>query len=64
MVQNTSETNELKEAMKDEKQRIDYLKSSQLEALKKIIDNAPVAIWMGDKEEQTVYANSRFEELV
>jgi PAS domain S-box-containing protein len=64
LILNTSETNVLKEAMKDEKQRINHLQNSQHEALKKIIDNAPVAIWMGDKYEQTVYANSRFEELV
>ncbi len=64
LIQNTSEKKELTEAIQEGNKRIDYLQNSQQEALIKIIDNAPLAIWMGDKDERTVYANSLFAELV
>lgn len=50
--------------MLDAKKRVDFLKSKGKEDLMKIIDNAPIAIWMGDSNEETTYANSRFEDLV
>lgn len=63
LVQNASEKTELERTFQNEQTRIKHLQNAQYEALKTIIDNAPVAIWMGDSLERTVYANSRFEDL-
>lgn len=63
LIQNASEKTELEKNFQDEQTRVKHLQNAQHEALKTIIDNAPVAIWMGDALERTVYANSRFEDL-
>jgi len=62
--QHSKETNALKSEVLDAKKRVDYLKSEANEDLVKIIDNAPIAIWKGNFNEETTYANSRFEDLV
>jgi PAS domain S-box-containing protein len=64
IIQNTRETMKLHEAIQAGNEKINYLQNSQQEDLIRIIDDAPVAIWMGDADERTVFANSRFSELV